>query len=238
MRKLIFDNLPYKVLSVLIALGLWFVVRDERVDSEVRIPIEVTAPDELVVVSDPPNEVLVAVTGTRFALDRLRRLEATPYNIFLSSTEPGPTEVLVQTQDLRIPVEVKINEIRPARFEVLLERKGREDFQVRPRLLGLPAAGYTVGKLRIEPERVEVVGATSLIRDLQWVYTEPISIEGRTETFSGEYPLSLPAAQVWLADPRPVKVTVPILPVPVETPDEDDEPTTEVSPREDTPEEP
>lgn len=213
MKKLIFDNLPYKVLSVLIALGLWFIVRDQRVEFQLRIPLEVTAPDELVVTSEPPHSISLSVVSPRFALDKLRKLESTPYAIFLDATEPGPTEVLVQTQDLRIPNEVSIQEIRPNRFEVLLERKAKEDFQIRPRLLGLPAAGYTVGKPKIEPERVEVVGATSLIRDLQWVYTEPISIEGRTETFTGEYQLSLPASQVWLADPRPVRVTVPILPV-------------------------
>lgn len=221
-REAFTNNLSYKLLSLLIALGLWFIVRDERVEGKVELPVEVTAPENLVVASEPPDRLTVSVTGTRFALDRLKNIELSPYEVLPRSDEPGTMEVRVRPEDIHLPGDVKVSEVTPSRFDLLMERKAQREFPVRVRLLGRPAPGYTVGSPIVKPERVKVVGATSLIRDLDWVYTEPVSIEGRRQTFRGEYALSLPSSQVWPADHVRVSVEVPIIPEPTPTPSPDE----------------
>ena len=61
-RESLADNAWYKLLSLLIALALWFIVRDERVEETVTVALDVNpASAELVLSGDPP-EVTVGVT--------------------------------------------------------------------------------------------------------------------------------------------------------------------------------
>lgn len=224
-RAVFLNNLPYKLLSVLLALGLWTIVRGAPVDGEIAIPLEVVVPEGLVMVSDPPRRLAVSVHGSRTALQRMRRTEVAPLRLAPGVSEPGTVQISILPEDLNLPVPVSVSRVSPSRFEVLLERRAVRRVPVHVRLVGQVPEAFVAGSPMVEPATVQVAGAASLIRSLEAVYTQPISIEGRSGDFTERSLVSLPHPQLWVEGEETVAVTIPVTEIdPQESPEPSSEP--------------
>lgn len=216
-------NVPYKALSVLIALALWFIVRDERVETTVNIGLEVQAPGELLVSNEHLPDLTVAVTGTRVALSRLRSANFV-HVVKPKSGEPGPVTLRIRPEDLDLPAGVDAVSVSPSSVGIRLEGRAVRRIPVKARILLAEGTGFRVKKVVVTPERVRIAGPASVVAGLDEVWTEAIDVEPHgSEPVTGYYAISLPHRQLRLEDPGPVSVRIelepePAAPVPVATP--------------------
>jgi hypothetical protein len=220
-RLLVTTNLPYKILSVLIALALWFIVRDERIETTVSVALDVVAPGDFVVSSEHVPDLTVSVQGTRSALSRLRGANLV-HAVRPVATEPGPVVVRIRPEELELPPGVEATSVSPSSAQVRLESRATRRVPVKARLLVAEGTGYRVRKVTITPERVRVAGPTSVVAGLDEVWTEGIEITPRgLEPISGQYAVSLPHKQLRLEDKGPVNVKIEIEEAPpdADTPD-------------------
>lgn len=206
------SNLPYKILSVLIALALWFIVRDERVETTVIYALDLQAPAELVVGNESVPELTVAVAGTRVALDRLRRGQLV-MPVKLKATEPGVLTLHLRPEDVLAPAGVEVVHVAPATVGVRLETRRSRTVLVRPRIILEEESAWRVKKVTLMPERVRISGPASVIAVVDQVWTEAIAIPGKSgEAISGNYAVSLPHPQIHVDDNAAIAVTVELEP--------------------------
>jgi len=81
---------------------------------------------------------------------------------------------------------------------VVSGREVERELPVEARIDGRPAATFEVKEVIVTPPRVRVTGAASHVNALGRVPTDPISLEGRSESFDA------PHTAIHLADPKVV----------------------------------
>lgn len=200
------ENLPYKVLSILIALSLWFIVRDQRIEETFTVALDVQPSGDLVVSSDAPPEISVAVTGTRVALDRLRH-EALSMPVRVKATEPGVAPLHVRPEDVSLAPGVEAFRVSPPTVSVRLENRAIRKVAVRPRVV-IDASDWHLKRAIAIPDRVRISGPASVVGSIDEVWTEPIPVTPQTDPITGSYPIALPQRQLRLEDPGPIAVRI------------------------------
>lgn len=204
----ILSNAAYKILSVLIALSLWFIVRDERVETTVTYALDLQPPADLVVGNETVPEIAVVVVGTRVSLDRLRRGPLV-LPIKLKASEPGILALHPRPEDVPAPPGVQVMRVAPATIGVRLETRRSRVVPVRPRLVLEDEASFRVRKVGVVPDRVRISGPASVVAAVEQVWTEAIVIPAKSgETITGSYAISLPHPQLRTEDAPSVAVTV------------------------------
>jgi hypothetical protein len=85
------------------------------------------------------------------------------------------------------------------------------------RVIGTPAAGYSVGTTVIEPSRITVGGPEKHVKEVEAAITDPVDVTGAMGRmiFNRHAYVSDPLVQV--ANPNPVRVTVMIEKTPAAT---------------------
>lgn len=209
LRAFLLENVPYKALSVLIAMALWFIVQDEHVEETFEVALDVQTAPDLVVSNETVPELSVGVSGTRAALDRLRR-NPLVHPVKLPAREPGLVTVRVRPEDLRLPGGMEAFHVAPSTTSLRLEGKATRRIPVRPRVvLESGDEAWRIRKISVTPERVRVAGPASVISGLDEVWTEVIAVQPRGgEAVIGTHPVSLPHRQLRLDEPTPVTVRI------------------------------
>lgn len=98
------------------------------------------------------------------------------------------------------------------RVRVFRKVQYKPDVEVVPDLRGQPSAGYRLGRPVVEPPRVTLEGPSTALEETPFIYTEPISIAGRTQSLSVQSFLSVPVG-IRVVESDFVTVTVEILPI-------------------------
>ena len=112
-RKYVVNNLGLKVLALAISIGLWWVVgRDPTVESIVTAPIEFHhAPENLVMTTDSPFEVHVAVSGPERTIRTMNQSEVNAI-IDLAGVKPGERTFDLSPRQIHVPRGVKVEQSR------------------------------------------------------------------------------------------------------------------------------
>jgi len=206
-----FGNLGYRLLAVAIALFLWVVARgSSSVERGFDIPVVLQGvPDDLVVVDQGADVVNVRLLGTRAALRNFdpQRLE---YPIDISESKPGQAAFEVDLSRFDLPRGARVVSRSPSRIELTFERRVAKTLKVRPDLDGVPAEGYRIASVNVDPPRVRVAGARSEVLRLTEVATETIDVGGATAPIEKEVRVSAGPGHVWADAPRVVKVRVAV----------------------------
>lgn len=121
-KNLLFDNLSYKIVSLFIALILWFTVlgrRDFQVTKNLEIDVTISA--GLVLKSKSTDSIKVRVSGPRNALRKFIEGGAGQV-ISLDATKltAGVHAITVPQHKLDLPFGVKLVSIKPAEVEIEL----------------------------------------------------------------------------------------------------------------------
>lgn len=185
LRSLALENLNLKVLSVLLAVLIYLVVRRDTV-REFTVPIQfgtANVPTGWVFVGDRPDEIRVDVRGRWSGIRELfanqgRRKFVADLRNYRDGTRFKLAKQDVKKQ-LGVPG-VEVLEIRPSAIDVRLERLARRKVKVQVSTTGEPAEGFSVGPrgITVSPEIVEVEGPASLVKQVRRVRAAPIDLSG------------------------------------------------------------
>jgi YbbR domain-containing protein len=186
-------NWSLKLLALVIATSMWvFVVGQEKSEISVRVPLEITnVPAELLVVDDMLGEADVRLYGPRSLIRRVAA-ERLVKVVDLSGMGLGEHVFQVLPEDLRLPPGVRVIRISPGSFTLTLARRITRDVQVRPVFRGHPPAGHEVAEVTFKPDKVLVWGRKEDLGDLDWIWTVPIDLTDRQDSFNQNVQLRLP----------------------------------------------
>ena len=187
-RALLFDDWGLKLLALVITLALWYGVMSTRETMTIRlrrIELIYLLPEDMEISNEPRHEVQVTLSGSRQALDALdvRNMVA---SVDLRGHKPGErvAQLTPERVTIELPDGVRIEKIEPSTVPLRLERTVEREIEVRAQFEGKLPDGYKLRSVQITPSRVWVRGPESRGNKLEQAPTEPISLDGRTESFT------------------------------------------------------
>jgi YbbR domain-containing protein len=212
-----FRHFGLKVWSVVLAVLLWLAVSgDEIVERGLRVPLELQQfPAGLELQGDAPSLIDVRVRGESSALGRVAPGDIVAV-LDLKTARPGRRLYQITPEQVRTPFGVEVAQVTPPTLALVFEHSATRQLPIVPAVEGEPAAGFVVGKSIVNPKTVEVVGPESAVAQATEALTEPISVAGARQDVTETVNVGFEDAALRLKTARPVTVTVPIMPGPVE----------------------
>lgn len=162
----IFQNIPAKIASILIAVIIWIYVGSglAQVGSfPGQIPIQYkNVPKGLVAVSDTENVSvkIVAAANLWRNLDPGSFSATIDFSGFSEGTYDMPIKVTNNSSDIHIV------EVNPSKIIVRLEKITEKEIPVVLQVEGKAAPGLVVGDWKLKPDRVKVSGASSVLNKI------------------------------------------------------------------------
>jgi YbbR domain-containing protein len=212
---LIFDHWIAKLLSLLLAFGLWtFVVNTGYRQAVWPDPISVQARDitqGLAVASVLPT-IEVEVYAPTASFQRLSTADMQAF-VNLAGLPSGThtLEIKVFADDPN----VRILNIEPSLTDVTLEKQRTEKFDLKFETEGELGQGYVADRVELDPDKVNVTGASSLLKQIDQVVIR-LNLNGETSTVEKSLaPQALDKdrnpIQGLVFDPVEVQVKLPVI---------------------------
>jgi YbbR domain-containing protein len=213
--RALLDELPLKIVSMVIAVTLFIIVRsDKDAAAGAYVKVVYTMPDDRVLMSEPVGEVRVSVRGPWTRLQRFDERDLEPMRVDLRNVHES--ELRFDESMVKLPVGLRVASISPSEQKLEFEPRVQQKIQVQPLLEGEPAPGFHVARVSAIPSEVTVDGAKSAVEALQRVPTRPLRIVGARSEMHAEVGLEPPPRHVKFLDVSGVTIEADIKPAMVE----------------------
>lgn len=190
--SLITRNVVTKVISVGIALILWMVVFGSRtVEGTKEVALEIQTDPDVTVANDVPEKISFRLAGPQAFLRAVLDRREDPIRINLTGNRPGLVTYRFFSDNIRVPIGVKVLTINPTAVLVKLEAVRKREVPVRLELRGVPAEGYRIQRSEVRPATVRLRGAESRVEMLSEIQTVPLDVAGLRQGFTREVQLDL-----------------------------------------------
>jgi|SRR5208282_2907934 len=208
-RKYVLKNLPFKLVSLAIAIMLWWAVgRDSAIEIPMTVPLEFQhAPANLEITSDYPFQVQVTVRGPEHLLQEMRPSQVHAI-LDLEGAEPGERTYDLTASQVHVPHNAKVVQVMPAQFRISFDPRATRTVPVQPRVIGTLLGGYEMQKPVAQPSSVTIVGPERRVNTIESVMTDPVDATGvvGSATFTTHAYVADPLVRV--QTPGPIHVTV------------------------------
>ena len=212
-RYWITHNWLLKLFSIFLAFMLWMIVATEA-SSEVgmEVPLEYrNIPSQLEITGDTTNAVQVRLRGSANVIRQISAKDVST-TIDLSKMRPGDKIVPLSPQNVQAPFGAEVIRVNPSSVRFNLERTITKSVPVVPTIAGQPSDGFEIGKVLVNPGKVDVEGPESRVIGLESIATVPIRVDRRQSQVQQSADLDVPGPQIRLSHPGPVSVQVEIRP--------------------------
>ncbi len=198
-RELFLHNLAIKILSVAIAIGLWFFVNAAERDAEATFPVGLRlrdVPPDVMLVSPRVDSVELRVSGPRTLLSRIDQ-EQFAIELDLKGVRPGPTTFRIHANSLDLPRGVTVVRMMPSEVTLEFARVARKTVPVHLSLGMPPPSDLRIVESSVRPEWIEVIGPTRDVGELEVVETEALDLgAARAGVVEREIGLQLPSSDL------------------------------------------
>src|SRR6476659_8394474 len=173
-------NLHWKALSLLIALGLWFVVvREPELVTSQSVPIFYkNLPKEFEIGSDAPDRVHVEIRGPAGKLTPASLAETAVLFDLSPVQAPGERTFTVSYSSLNLPRGVAFLRAVPSQLRLKFERVSSKEVPVDVRVSIPQPAGYRVVLQEVRPAKLKIAGPDNRVERVEAAQTDPIDLSG------------------------------------------------------------
>lgn len=205
----VLHNFGLKLISLLIATGLWLAVSDEPT-SEAAVNVAIVfrnMPQDLEISSENIPSEQIRVRGPERLVRRLQPSDVHA-EIDLTGMKPGERTFDLTANQISLPDKLDPVQIVPSQIHLMFDKRVTRTVQVKPRVVGTFATGYQITEIQADPGRVEIIGPQKSVDAIENAITDPIDVSGlidRTTVLRHAY-VSDPLIQV--TNPRPVRITI------------------------------
>ena len=209
LRKYVFGNMAFKLVSLAIAILLWWAVgRDQLLEIPMTVPLEFqNAPSGLEINSNYPFEARVTLRGPERMMQGLN-VSAVHAVLDLQEAGPGERTFDLSRNQIRVPRDVKVVQIVPSQFHISFDRSASRQVPVQPRVIGTLLSGYGITSVSTDPATITIVGPERRVNAIQTATTDPVDATGvvGTATFTTHVYVGDPLVRVQM--PEAIHVTV------------------------------
>lgn len=179
LRKYVFKNMAFKLVSLAIAMLLWWAVgRDQVIEIPMTVPLEfLNAPPGLEINSNYPFEARVTLRGPQRLMQGLNP-SAVHAVLDLQGAGPGERTFDLSRSQIHVPRDVKVEQIVPSQFQISFDRSATRTVPVQPRVIGTLLSGYGITHVSMDPATVTIVGPQRRVDAIQTAMTDPVDATG------------------------------------------------------------
>jgi YbbR domain-containing protein len=208
-QRYVLANFGYKVISLALAIGLWWALsRDPVAEVDVTVPIEFhNIPSTLDISSVDISDVHVRVRGPERLIHEMREQDV-HVEVDLTGVKPGERTFDLTARQVRQPRDLEVQQIIPSQVRLNFDTILTREVDVKPRVLGTFAPGYRIDKVLTQPSRISIRGPKQRVEAVDSATTDPVDASGAmaTNTFVTNAFVADPLVQI--VHPTPVRVTV------------------------------
>ena len=207
-RRLLTHNKGLKLLSLVMAAISWTMIRD-AISLEVVIPdirLQIQTQPGMAILNQSAATVDVTVRGSQ---EDIQRLDPRRLLVVIELPDTGgamPSEIELTPGLVRGVRGARAVAVHPTRLHVALDRQAEKRIPVKARTTGAPLFGE-VERVTCEPGAVTLRGPAAKLKTTECVYTQPVDVEGRVESFTRRVALQAPGDN-WVAQMEPADVQV------------------------------
>ena len=143
------------------------------------------AQDRIVEPPEDGQEVTLHLAGRKHDLENLRSSDFETY-VRLPAGKNGalqlPVYYRVRNNNVQLNKYVKAD-LEPKSVALNVERETSKELPIEVKIQGYPATGYSLGAYHIHPNRINVTGPSSALKQLDAISTKPIDITGKSQPF-------------------------------------------------------
>src|ERR1700691_4124139 len=210
LRRWVLHIFWLKLLSLLIATGLWLAISPDQEPAEVavRVPIEFQhVPPHLEISSVTIPEAQIRVRGPQRLIRELRSTDIHA-ELELGDAKPGERTFDLTAQQVRHQQDLHIVQVVPGQVHLVFDMRLTREVEIHPRVTENFVAGEQIAKVLVDPDRITITGPKHHVEVVDAATTDPVDVSGtRTQaTFTTNVYVSDPLVQV--VQPLPVRVTV------------------------------
>ena len=208
-RNYVFNNLPFKLVSLAIAILLWWAVgRDQPIEIPVTVPLEFQhAPADLDINSDYPLQARITLRGPQRLLQGMNP-SAIHAILDLHGAAPGERTFDLKDQDIHTPRGVRVVQVVPSQFHISFDHSVTQTVPVQPRVIGTLLSGYGITEVTADPATITIMGPKRRVEAIRTAMTDPVDATGvvGSGTFTTHAYVSDPLVRV--QTPEAIHVTV------------------------------
>jgi YbbR domain-containing protein len=176
-------NRLLKLLSLLLAIALWFAVSgEERTETTLNMALEmVNLHQNLMVTSEVPPALQVRVVGPRSIINNLSQTRLTEA-LDLANYKSGRHTFYLGPNSFALPRGVQVIRIQPNPINLTLAATITQTLPIRPVIENNPPEGYKVVSVETRPAKVTMKGPVPELSHLKSIATLPIDLSNLKES--------------------------------------------------------
>lgn len=210
--KFVFNNIRLKVVSLLLAAVSWYAIR-ETISFEIGIrdiPLEIKVGVGWAVLDQSDESVYVTFRGSQEDIRLIDQKQVKAVVDLSANSIVGPVDVGITPGDIKGVRAVRAVRVKPDHVRLSLDRESEKKVSVKSRASGKPFYGE-VEQIICEPAVVLLRGPARQLERTDWVYTEPVDVDNRVQSFTKRCRMLPPSnMQTYQIEPSDVLVNVVI----------------------------
>ncbi|MGA8617117.1 MAG: CdaR family protein [Candidatus Sulfotelmatobacter sp.] len=210
LRRWVVHNFWLKVLSLLIATGLWLAISPEQelAEVEVRVPIEFQhVPTHLEISSITIPEAQIRVRGPERLIRGLRSTDIHA-ELELGDARPGERTFDLTAQQIRHDRALHVVQVVPGQVHLSFDTRLTREVEIRPRVTGNFVQGEQIASVIVDPRKITITGPQHHVEMVDAATTDPVDASGTRTQATFVTNVYVTDALVQVVQPTPVRVTV------------------------------
>ncbi len=207
---LLFNNFWLKVLSLGMAVALWWgVARDPMAEVPITLPLEfLHVPDNLEISSETIPRVQVRLRGPERVVRQAAQNSEVHVTLDLAKIAPGEHTFDLTARQIHVPNEVQVVQVIPTQMRIELDRRASKQVKIQPRVIGTFASGFHIARVSSDPAMITIVGPEKRVDRIESAVTDPVDATGTIgrSSFTTHAYVSDPLVRV--TNPSSIRVTV------------------------------
>ena len=209
-KRYVVHNFVLKLLSLLLAAGLWFWISRDEQPSEVALrgPIVFqNVPSQLEISSESIPEAQIRVRGPERVIRQLQANEIHA-EIDLGNAKSGERTYDLSSQQVRHPRDVSVVQVVPSQLHLAFDTRLTREVEIHPRVIG----DFTEDERKVDtdPPRITITGPRHHVEKIDAATTDPIDATGTRGKAVFTTNVFVPDPLVQVVQTTSIRVTVTV----------------------------
>lgn len=209
-QRYVVHNFGLKVLSLLLAAGMWFLISPDEQPAEVAVRAPIVfqhVPPHLEISSEVIPEAQIRVRGPERVIRQLQANEIHA-EIDLSDAKPEERTYDLTSQQVRHPRDVSVVQVVPSQLHLSFDTRLTREVEIHPRVTGNFPDGEQLVKFEADPSRITITGPKHHVERIDAAMTDPVDATGTRGTATFTTNVYVPDPLVQVVQPTSIRVTI------------------------------
>ncbi len=202
------ENLTIKIISVALAVFLWFFVTFKgQTETSLEIPIEFkNTPSDMEIFKQSIKKISVYISARERVLKEITQNDIRVV-LDISNVKFGENSIPITKSSIKLPRGIEILRIEPSTVKLYVDKKEEKTVPVKPVVIGKPEKGFNLETVEVNPPNLHIEGAKRELDGIRVIKTEPIDIEGINENITVQVKID-PQGKIFRTDKDMVNVNI------------------------------